>query len=694
MTKEVQLPTQLDKFLQNATKQELETFQWLVENPDYEQKPVTMQEFLDNDFYTGEQDKPRPKNRQILIDFFDGGYEELLVIAGIGCIASGTTILTSQPRPIRIEKIKPGQKIYNYNGVNPVVDEVTDVVFQGKKEVFEVSFDKILVGNNSAAFEIPTIKATANHPFFTRKGWVRLDCLKPGHEILRFSKNLKETWVKVKEVKPAGIEDTWDLTIKNNPNFFANGLVVHNSGKSYLSSMAISYTIHTLLCLKNPQKFFNFARGTKIAFINISTSLAQASNVVFTEIKNRIDNNAWFQAYYPPDYRVRSKLKFPKNIFILPLGSNEEAPLGYNIYGGIIDEASFHTQTKDKDYAEYSYDQIKARMKSRFMEKGKLFTITSPKYVYDFAEKKFSDDNNPKLYKIRYPIWEAMPPERYSGAKFDIGQYLPNFSGLMVPIEYQQEFIRNPEKAMRDLGAQPSLSIQGFFRDSSVIRENANKEREHSFKHKNLESPCIINKESFQDWFKEDDYNNIYHCHTDLALNRAGKGDYAGFAMGRLDGWETYNLPNGNTIKRPKIYISLMLRIKAKTLKDEIQFDDIKNLIFFIKDYLGFNIRTASFDGFQSVQLVQSLNDGGIKASVLSVDRTLEPYYTMKEAILEKRLDYYAYTPFIEECETLEEVKGNKVDHPRGLGKDVADAVCGVVFEISKSKSGTGVLGA
>jgi len=113
------------------------------------------------------------------------------------------------------------------------------------------------------------------------------------------------------------------------------------SGKSYVSSMAIVYIIHRLLCLRNPQKYFKFAKGTKIAFVNISKSFSQAKDIVFGEIKNRIDNNQWFQNFYPSDPRIKSKIRMPKNIFILPLGSNEESPLGYNIFGSVIDEASF-----------------------------------------------------------------------------------------------------------------------------------------------------------------------------------------------------------------------------------------------------------------------------------------------------------------------------------------------------------------
>lgn len=586
------------------------------------------------------------------------------------------------------------------------------------------------------------------------------------------------------------------------------------SGKSYISSMAIVYIIYRLLCLKNPQEYFHFAKGTKIAFINISKSFNQAKDIVFGEIKNRLDNNKWFQTFYPPDPRIKSKIRLPKNLFILPLGSNEEAPLGYNIFGAVIDEASFHTLTKEKDYAEESYNQIKKRIRSRFFSKGKLFIITSPRYVYDFAEKKFTEsEDNPKVFRRRAALWEVMPPETFSGEKFDLGNYLPNMSGIMVPVEYEDEFRQNPELAMRDYGAQPSMAIQGFFNDPDVITRAANYNREH---------PIDPRTGDFHEWFfnsrsKKNYDSDKRFIHIDLGLNKEGKGDCAGLCMGKFAGWQEAKSIEGKNEKRPKIFIDFMLRIQAKTAKDEIQFEEVRQYIYRLKD-IGYNIAKVTFDGWQcnlgsnkvrlingtdkridkitseewlysydlnkneivsalckaviktgikvpvyevqidngekihftpehlillkngsykmvkdlqkgdslmplytkisnrgfrnyksqenhrvvsvkfygyedvydievpkyhnfglsagifvhnSVDSIQTLRSAGFNADFFSVDRNPEAYYTLKSALLDKRLDFYYYKPFVEELQQLEEIKGSKIDHPRRGSKDV-----------------------
>ena len=451
------------------------------------------------------------------------------------------------------------------------------------------------------------------------------------------------------------------------------------SGKSFLTSKAIEYLVYRLLCLKNPQKYFNLADNSAIYIVNVSTNKEQAKKVVFGEVKNRIDQSPWFRSFYKPSDDIKSELRFDKNISVFPLGSNEAAPLGYNIFAGVIDEASFHIRTKTKDYAEASHNQMVKRIKSRFMEKGMMFTITSPRFVYDFAEKKFDTDKSPKLYKKRLATWEAIPESQFSGEKFDLGEFFPEQAGRMIPIEYYDDFKKNPDLTMRDLGAVPSLAVQGFFKDSNVIVRNSNKKRidpikpdgklEAGFKAKDIEARFI---------------------HLDLALGKE-RGDVAGFAMGKFDGWfEVVNPLTKKVERRPKVYIDLMHAFSAKP-GQEIQFSVIRDFIYDLKSR-GFNIKRISADSWQSKDTLQIMHNSGFQTMTLSVDKNIEAYTYMKEAILEKRMNYYPHPIFTKECRYLELIEGKKVDHPMGMSKDVADSVAGVCWHCNKSVGGLGIV--
>jgi hypothetical protein len=120
----------------------------------------------------------------------------------------------------------------------------------------------------------------------------------------------------------------------------------------------------------------------------------------------------------------------------------------------------------------------------------------------------------------------------------------------------------------------------------------------------------------------------------------------------------------------------MMLRITAADGK-EVKFKDVRALIYKLTE-LGYTIKMITFDGWQSLDSRQILEEKGYKTDYQSVDRTSEAYETMRELILDKRLNYYSYSPFLEECRSLEFLRGRKVDHAPQGSKDVADAVAGV----------------
>ena len=79
-----------------------------------------------------------------------------------------------------------------------------------------------------------TIRATANHKFFTVDGWRRLDRLDPGLPIatpgLGSLPGAGGCWDPIASITPAGEADVFDLTVEGElHNFVAGDLVVHNS---------------------------------------------------------------------------------------------------------------------------------------------------------------------------------------------------------------------------------------------------------------------------------------------------------------------------------------------------------------------------------------------------------------------------------------------------------------------------------
>ena len=450
----------------------------------------------------------------------------------------------------------------------------------------------------------------------------------------------------------------------------------YGSGKSFMSAIICLLLVYYLLCLKEPHKNYGLNNDKPIAVINMGVNATQAKNVIFSSLKKFVSNSPAFALYQPEILETEIRFK-QKNITLFSGNSKETTPIGMNIFASILDEAAWFLDNDEKSTAENIYNTLKNRIVSRFGDKGFVMIISSVRYAEDFISKKYDQAQNlDYMYSLKLRTWEAKDAEKMSAGTFDfIAESDKNGNPIEVwrgiPVDFKKAFDMNAEKAMRDFGCRPSLVLEAFDRDSSIL-ERIIEERE---------SPVNADN-SFKDWFKAQDSDSRY-IHIDLAL----KHDACGFCMGKMAGYE---LVDGE--KRARIFIDLILRIQAKPGK-EIQFNEVRQTIYDLQT-LGFNIAEVSYDQFQSADSVQILKERGINAYSLSVDRTTEAYDTLKEVIHTKRINVYRDEWFIKEYKRLELVKGKKVDHPLDGSKDVADAVAGVCQMIAgpMKKGGAGFL--
>ena len=420
------------------------------------------------------------------------------------------------------------------------------------------------------------------------------------------------------------------------------------SGKSYKSSIITTYLLYTLLCLRNPQAYFNLAPGSIIMLLNMASNAKQAQKVVFNEVKNRVEHCRWFISRgYLPDREIQSELRFPKNLVILPGNSSATFPMGYNLYAGILDEAAWYTDNQVRDLAEDIYDALDRRIRSRFGRQGLLVTISSPRYVDDYIETLMREaEHQPRTLAVRRTTWGARP--NWEGPTFD--EIHPRTKEVVhVPIELEDAFKRNRDKAWRDYGAVPSLALEPYFKQMDLIAKCI----VDSMSHPLDEMGRML--ESFRPIM-----GMIYYMHLDLSL----VSDATGIAMAHRDG--------------VTVTLDLIHRIAAQPGK-EINLSEITNFVLALKTR-GFNLGLVTFDQFQSAQSIQDLNANFIKAERLSVDKDLGPYETLKETAYSGHLRMYHHEWLINEMTRLELIEGKKVNHPAKGSKDVADAVAGAVY--------------
>jgi hypothetical protein len=490
------------------------------------------------------------------------------------------------------------------------------------------------------------------------------------------------------------------------------------TGKSTMASIALCYMVHWLLCLKNPQKFFNLLPGSRIAVMMMSTSGAQARGVIFGDIKARVDNSDWFKKY-PYDKKFVNQIRFKKvvdgneePVWIIPGDSAETSFEGFNILCGILDEIDSHKVTKEKDYAEQGLSTISNRVTSRFEDRGFVFCVGQMKSEQGFANRHYKEYlRDPTAYAVKLTIWESkgwhnylLPDGSRNSFYYDMarkkilskemGEALGGASDtlLEVPQLYRVEFESDPVKALRDLAGIPPTTLDAFISqiyrvDESIERWKEGAVTRWATEDRTSDGPHLA------EWFRAPDQVPRY-VHIDVGIT----GDALGLVMGHSPG----ALQVDDELK-PRIFIDLAMRITAPP-GGEIDLNTVRHILYHLRDDLKFKIKLVTQDSYQSTDMQQQLQKRRFKTDILSMDREVIPYYDLREAINEGRVDMPAVMARMrpdeepinilrKELATLRDL-GTKIDHPLDGSKDVADALAGVVHNImrfTKVHKNTGV---
>lgn len=145
----------------------------------------------------------------------------------------------------------------------------------------------------------------------------------------------------------------------------------------------------------------------------------------------------------------------------------------------------------------------------------------------------------------------------------------------------------------------------------------------------------------------------------------------------------------GMPIETPRVYIDFCLEVLPPQNR-QIQFEDLTGLLKRLR-LLGFNIPVVTADGWQSAYFLQrQANEfGATIAEVLSLDRSKDGYLALRGMLMQpdihdrQRISFPAHATLQRELLSVEN-RRDKIDHPPGGSKDVADAVAGVAFNITR----------
>lgn len=477
-------------------------------------------------------------------------------------------------------------------------------------------------------------------------------------------------------------------------------LLGKGGGKDYLSAILHLFGIHRCLCLASPQSYYGLSANSKMYFVNTARNDTQAKKVFFEEFKGLLDGCPWFDGKYAEP--GTSSVIFTKRIEAISVNSQAFGWLGFNTFQWVGDELAFFL-TNDKDEesesrAEECWQAAFGSCKTRgvFSKHYKMIGITTPRFDDDFVMQKFRElQDREDGYTAQKATWDVHPN--------------------LTKEDFANELQKNYRRAMRDFGAQPMGVIESFWADPDFVENNVceicrqcpvYQKREDSrdiydcWDYNDCKANAYMGNGQWREWLKPDP-DAEYFIHFDLST----KKDKVGFALSHKMGVIEVELDPLEIEKKKekqendideddRFEEKLLIKVDAVGFISPVSQRDhnlIKNGEIYYSGILshivvglidrGFQIGTITTDQFQSHSFRQNIEDRGIDAELISLDRNDSLPVQAKIALVENRVEYPYSMILCQEARHLKYIKGKKVDHKSGKSKDVWDGFAGTIVD-------------
>jgi hypothetical protein len=453
------------------------------------------------------------------------------------------------------------------------------------------------------------------------------------------------------------------------------------SGKDFTSTVACSYIVYKLLCLKDPARYFGKPSGDAIDIINVAINAQQAKNVFFKGFKTKIEKSPWFAGKF---YAKAESIEFDKSITVYSGHSERESHEGLNLLLAVLDEISGFAQeigtgNDQGKTADNIYKAFRASVDSRFPDLGKVALLSFPRFPGDFITEKYDNAIAEKdiIHKTHTFIMNPDLPDNAEGNSLEIeweedqiiSYKYPGVFALKRPTwvvnptrkvdDFKVSFFTDMGDAMQRFACVPTFASDAFFKQQDKVRACMT-----------IRNPIDSGKR-FDETFKPDP-NKKYFVHADLAQ----KHDKCAVAIAHVEKWVSVQVMKDYEQVVPMVIVDAVVYWEPK-VEGPVNLSEVKQWIQNLRRQ-GFDIGMVSFDRWQSFDIQNELKAVGMRTETVSVAK--KHYEDMAMLMYEERLAMPAIELLFQELTELKIMKNNRVDHPRKLSKDLADAVCGAIF--------------
>ena len=474
--------------------------------------------------------------------------------------------------------------------------------------------------------------------------------------------------------------------------------------KSTIALYTQAYQLYVLSCLRNPHAEFDLDESSEIVIIFQSLNRHLAETVDYARFRDMIEKSPYFQRNFAFDTSIKSEMRFPNRIIVKAVSGADTAAIGQNVIGGVLDEINYMAVIENSkasrdggtyDQAVSNYNSIARRRESRFMQlgalPGMLCLVSSKNYPGQFTDtKELEARTNPRIYVYDKRLWQIRP-ERFCGDTFRVfvgdetrkprllhdDEIVPSQDEhltMSIPTEYQHQFEGDLLPALRDIAGVATQALHPFMLNIDAVSacfgtvQSLASRDDCDFKGTKLK---LFPK-------RVQNRDEPRFVHIDLAISK----DSAGVSIGHVPGFIDVN--RGDHIETlPIVHLDLILEVRPPR-GGEIEFENIRKLLYTLRDKLGVPIKWVTLDSFQSKDTMQILHSQGFITGYLSMDKDTRAYDTTKQAFYDGRVRAPLNPRALKELSTLEiDTKHNKIDHPPNGSKDMADSIAGVVLGLT-----------
>ncbi|MCP4650377.1 MAG: hypothetical protein GY853_09910 [PVC group bacterium] len=525
------------------------------------------------------------------------------------------------------------------------------------------------------------------------------------------------------------------------------------TGKSFLERLLIHYIIIYVHCLRHPQLYYGLAPTTNLSIYIMSFVAEKVNQLLLKPIYDilmmsprfikvdRQDQVPIKQKEYGLEKIVWSKAATFGKLTLesrlsLNIGTDFLSFLGADLLFLAVSEINFFIQqagvTHEQIFQLYSdgLERIKATVGTNYL--GMVYLDSSANDIENPIEKYILNDlqKQEKVYFKSRSRWEARPhlfPKWLeTGKTFKVctgdgttapkiitdDKQLKDINKKLIkeiPIDAKSDFERNVVKSIKDIAGLPTQRENRLIQDSVLIDNLFNNKLldnvEGTIIADSMENPekLIWNKIKDMFFMKTIDgkyrikraYREPRWVHVDPAFS--AHGDLAGIAMGHKE--------RSKTLQKTIYVLDFAFCIAPG--KAGINLAAIENFVLDLKYEGNVFIKYFTSDSFQNAQFKQSLLRNKIEASVLSVDRTLDPYLFFINCLFDETVksgrNIFLKNNLLSLIIEADNKGKEKIDHIKGKtehkyfgdweysqaginDKDCSDGSAGVVYDMQNSE--------